>query len=160
MYYGTDKVFHRLHKNISQLLHHISRPLHLPVNQEMVLVSLDGVHLVYFIPVPAFQLHALYLPFVLAGSRTSPQQQPTATSALSGLRQMLMCEQLCLATSMVPMVQLNDKWVESNSAFMLEVLDLMEKAQKDPHLFLPSIHIDITSSNAGLSQYLRAPVLQ
>ena len=52
-----------------------------------------------------------------------------------------------------------NKWVELNASLRDELLGLMGKVQQDPHFHVPVLDVDITLSNTGISQYLRAPLL-
>ena len=42
---------------------------------------------------------------------------------------------------------------------LAEINKIMAEVQKDIHYHIPIAHVDIISSNTGVSQYLRAPLI-
>ena len=68
-------------------------------------------------------------------------------------------EQVRRHTSLTPASNSQRQWVESNMSLLADINKLMAEVQKDVHYRIPIVHIDIVSSNMGVSQYLRAPLL-
>ena len=160
-YYGGNKIYYQMYQGIPQLLtYKLGLLLNLPVDQETVRVSSEGGHLVFFITVPAYQMHSVFRPFILAANKTRPQTKQVTLSSTSALRQLLTCDQIRRATSLVPMENSRDKWVESNMTIQKKVLEVMKAAQKDVTFRIPYNCPLVTSSNTGMSQYLQAPVIR
>ena len=65
-------------------------------------------------------------------------------------------EQVRRHTSLTPASNSQKQWVETNMSNLAEVNRVMTEVQKDIHFHIPIAHVDIVSSNTGVSQYLRA----
>ena len=68
-------------------------------------------------------------------------------------------EQVRHHTSSTPVSNSHKQWVETNMSLLADMNKLMAEVQKDDHYRLPIVHVDIISSNTGVSQYLRAPLI-
>ena len=68
-------------------------------------------------------------------------------------------EQVRRHTSLTPASNSQKQWVESNRSNLTIIENIMSEVQKDRQYHIPIAHIDIVSSNTGVSQYLRAPLI-
>ena len=121
----------------------------------------DGEDLIFYIRIHTSELSDLFRPFIWAGSLQRPQIKKASDPASSlAFRQFMAHEQVRRHTSLTPSSNSHKQWVESNRSVLTEMTDLMAEVQKDDRHRVPILHIDIISSNTGVSQYLRAPVIQ
>ena len=68
-------------------------------------------------------------------------------------------EQVRRHTSLTPAPNSQKQWVESNMSLLADINKLMAEVQKDVRYHIPIAHVDTISSNTGVSQYLRAPLI-
>ena len=162
MYYGGHLVHYRMYESLPHLLvYHLCKPFPLPVDQDLVRVAKDGEDLIFYIRIHTSALSDLFRPFIWAGSLQRPQLKKQSDPASSlAFRQFMAHEQVRRHTSLTPSSNSHKQWVESNRSLLTEMTDLMAEVQKDDRHRVPVLHIDIISSNTGVSQYLRAPVIQ
>ena len=62
-------------------------------------------------------------------------------------------------TSLTPASNSQKQRVESNMSLLADINKLMAEVQKDVRYHILIAHVDIISSNMGVSQYLRAPLI-
>ena len=162
MYYGGHLVHYRMYDSLPHLLvYHLCKPFPLPVDQDLVRVAKDGEDLIFYIRIHTSELSDLFRPFIWAGSLQRPQIKKQSDPASSlAFRQFMAHEQVRRHTSLTPSSNSHKQWVESNRSLLTEMTDLMAEVQKDDRHRVPILHIDIISSNTGVSQYLRAPIIQ
>ena len=160
IYYGNNKVFFQMYNGLPQLrMYSMAQLHHIPVDQELVRVAREGEHLVFFIRIQADNIHALFRPFISAGSTTRPLQATATQAPASTVRHLLRYKQLSRATSMLPTGQNPDICVESHAQFRDEIFENVAKLQHSPnHSVIVSLP-DIVSSNTGISQYLGTPII-
>ena len=156
-----DSVRYKYRDGLPYLMYwHLSKTIELPVDKDLVEVAMDGEHFNYFINVPSYKLTDFLRTFIMAGCRFRPKPKPPTEAALSlELNNIMTCNQVRKHTSLVPMATSKNKLVESNALLREELFGLMGKVQQDPHFHVPVLDVDITSSNTGISQYLRAFLL-
>ena len=161
MYYGGHLVHYQIYDSLPQLLvYHLYKPLPLPVDQDLVRVAKDGADLIFYINVPVSELSDLFWPFIWAGSLQRPQIKKPADPASSlAFRQFMAHEQVRRHTSLNPVSKSLKQWIESNRSLLADMNNLMAEVQKDDQHRIPIVHVDIVSSNTGVSQYLRAPII-
>ena len=161
MYYGGHLVHYHLRNSLPQLVvYHYFQPHTVPVDQDFVRVSKDEAELIFYINVPASDLSDLFRPFIWAGSLQRPQTRKRTDPASSlAFRQFMGHEQVRRHTSLTPASNSQKQWVETNMSNLAEVNRVMTEVQKDIHYHIPNAHVDIVSSNTGVSQYLRAPLI-
>ena len=161
IYYGGHKIHYSMYKSIPQLVMTDSQGMviGLPVDQDLVLVFYEAEHLAFSISYPASSLHQLFRPFLFTASRTRPRTRLAPTPSTDNLRNLLSTEQIRQATSLVPMDNSKDTWVESNQTVLTKLTDLMSSVLKSDTHYLPISHMKVVSSNTGVSQYLQAPIL-
>ena len=162
MYYGRHLVHYCMYDSLPHLLvYHLCKPFPLPVDQDLVRVAKDGEDLIFYIRIHTSELSDLFRPFIWAGSLQRPQIKKASDPASSlAFRQFMAHEQVHRHTSLTPSSNSHKQWVESNRSLLTEMTDLMAEVQKDDRHRVPILHVDIISSNTGVSQYLRAPVIQ
>ena len=68
-------------------------------------------------------------------------------------------EQVRRHTSLTPASNSNKQWVESNRSNLAIIENILSEVQKDRQYHIRIAHVDIVSSNTGVSQYLRAPLI-
>ena len=161
MYYGGQLVHYQLRHSIPQLVvYHSFQPHTVPVDQDLVKVAKDGAELIFYINVPASDLSDLFRPFIWAGSLLRPQSRKQTDPASSlTFRQFMSHEQVRRHTSLTPASNSHKQWVESNRSNLTIIENIMSEVQKDRQYHIPIAHVDIVSSNTGVSQYLRAPLI-
>ena len=161
MYYGGHLVHYQLYDSLPLLLvYHLYKPLPLPVDQNLVRVAKDGADLIFYINVHVSELSDLFRPYIWAGSLQFPQIKKPADPASSlAFRQFMAHEEVRRHTSLTPASNSQKQWVESNRSLLADMKDLMAEVQKDDQHCLPIVHVDIVSSNTGVSQYLEAPLI-
>ena len=157
MYYGGHLVHYQMHDSLPQLLvYHLYKPHPLPVDQDLVWEAKDGADLIFYINVPASDLSDLFRPFIWAGSLQRPLADPASSLAF---RQFMAHKQVRRHTLLTPVSNSQKKWVETNMSLLADMNGLMAEVQKDDHYRIPIVHVDIVSSNTGVSQYLGTPLL-
>ena len=161
MYYGGHLVHYQMYESLPQLLvYHLYKPHPLPVDQDLVRVAKDGADLIFYINVHVSDLSDLFRPFIWAGSLQRPHVKKTTDPASSlAFRQFMAHEQVRRHTSLTPVSNSQKQWAETNMSLLADIKKLMAEVQKDEHYRLPIVHVDIISSNTGVSQYLRAPLI-
>ena len=161
MYYGGHLVHYQLRNSLPQLVVYHSFQSHtMPVDQDFVRVAKDEAELIFYINVPASDLSDLFRPFIWAGSLQHPQTRKQTDPASSlAFRQLMGHEQVRRHTSLTPASNSQKQWVETNMSNLAKVNRVMTEVQKDIHYHIPIAHVDIVSSNTGVSQYLRAPLI-
>ena len=160
-YYGGHLIHYQLRNSLPQLVvYHSFQPHTVPVDQNLVKVAKDEAELIFYINVPASDLSDLFRPFIWAGSLQRPQTRKQTDPASSlAFRQFMGHEQVRRHTSLNPASNSQKQWVESNRSNLAEVNKVMSEVQKDVNYHLPIAQLDIVSSNTGVSQYLRAPLI-
>ena len=161
MYYGGQLIHYQLCNSIPQLVvYHSFQPHTVPVDQDLVRVAKDEAELIFYINVPASDLSDLFRPFIWAGSLLRPQSRKQTDPASSlAFRQFMGHEQVRRHTSLTPASNSHKQWVESNRSNLAIIENIMSEVQKDRQYHIPIAHVDIVSSNTGVSQYLRAPLI-
>ena len=161
MYYGGHLVHYQMYDSLPHLLvYHLYKPVPLPVDQDLVRVAKDGADLIFYIKVHVSELSDLFRPFIWAGSLQRPQvKKPSDPASSLAFRQFMAHEQVRRHTSLTPSSNSQKQWVENNRSLLTDMNDLMAEVQKDDQHRVPIIHVDIISSNTGVSQYLRAPII-
>ena len=86
-------------------------------------------------------------------------KKPSDPASSLAFRQFMAHEQVRRHTSLTPSSNSQKQWVENNRSLLTDMNDLMAEVQKDDQHRVPIMHVDIIS-NTGVSQYLRAPVIQ
>ena len=162
MYYGGHLVHYQFRHSLPQLVvYHSFQPHTVPVDQDFVRVAKDEAELIFYINVSASDLSDLFRPFIWAGSLQRPQaRKQTDPSSSLAFRQFMGHEQVRRHTSLTPASNSQKQWVETNVSNLAEVHRVMAEVQKDIHYHIHIAHVDIISSNTGVSQYSKTSLNQ